>query len=129
MSDAISSSLDMVPLPKTTELTPFDGDGTIKADADYAKQNIRELLETGKETLLEMIDVAKNSESPRAYEVVATLMKQLADMNSQLLDLHQKEQAATPREQTPTSLTQVNNPTFFVGTTMELSKAIEGLKK
>ena len=130
MIDKMSEVFEISPNPVRAEIIEYsEGASTIKDDSELAKKNIRDLLETGRDALLDMIDVAKASESPRAYEVVATMMRQLADMNSQLLDLYQKEKAATP----PTSgdipqsgsVTQIANQTIFVGTTTELTKALE----
>ena len=54
-----------------------------------------------------MIEVAKNSEHPRSYEVVGTLMKQLSDMNQQLLDVHQQKQKLSGTEKTKGSLSKL----------------------
>lgn len=128
MIDKMSEVFEISPNPVRAEIIEYsEGASTIKDDSELAKKNIRDLLETGRDALLDMIDVAKASESPRAYEVVATMMRQLADMNSQLLDLYQKEKAATPptNGDAPGSVTQIANQTIFVGTTTELTKALE----
>ena len=135
MKDTISEVLDLAPIPKQTQIVEYvtDGPNTVRTDAELAKQNIRDLLQTGKETLEDLIEVARSSEAPRAYEVIATMMKQLADMNSQLLELYKKEsEAAGPKKGVPGevqdgasgNMTQINN-TIFVGTTTELTKALE----
>lgn len=132
MKDNISDVFGIPDRPKQGSIVVYQSeeDTSIRSDANFAKKNIRDLLETGKETLEDLIELAKVSESPRAYEVVATLMRQMADMNSQLLDLYKKESDASIKKDVPGeappqgSLTQINN-TIFVGTTTELTKALE----
>lgn len=98
-------------------------------DNDYqnVRDNLYDLLETGKEALLDMLEVAKQSENPRAYEVTGNLIKQLADMNQQLLDIHQQKQkldAPTKKEQTGNVTT---NNAIFVGSTNDLSKFLNNM--
>lgn len=98
-------------------------------DDDYkaVRDNLYDLLETGKDALLDMLEVAKQSENPRAYEVTGNLIKQLADMNQQLLDIHQQKQkldAPTKKEQQATTVT---NNAIFVGSTNDLSKLINNM--
>jgi hypothetical protein len=98
-------------------------------DNDYqnVRDNLYDLLDTGKEALLDMLEVAKQSENPRAYEVTGNLIKQLADMNQQLLDIHQQKQkldAPTKKEQTGNVTT---NNAIFVGSTNDLSKFLNNM--
>jgi ABC-type proline/glycine betaine transport system substrate-binding protein len=82
-------------------------------------------LVTGQNALYSALEVAKQSEHPRAYEVVGNLMKQLADVNQQLMDIHQqKAKLDGPKE----SAQKVTNNAIFVGSTSELNKMIKKLK-
>lgn len=105
-------------------------DEQLDSDYEHVRGNIRELLTTGRSALYDMIEVAKQSEHPRSYEVVGTLMKQLADMNQQLLDVHQQKQKLSGTDkkdkESPSSVT---NNAIFVGSTNELSKMIQNMKK
>ena len=97
----------------------------INSDYDTARDNLRELLITGQNALYSALEVAKQSEHPRAYEVVGNLMKQLADVNQQLMDIHQqKAKLDGPKE----SAQKVTNNAIFVGSTSELNKMIKKLK-
>ena len=69
--------------------------------------------------------LAKQKEEPRAYEVVGGLLKQLADMNTQLLDLSDKKKKLTTSTQ-PEPVKTVNNA-IFVGSTNELNKMIKSM--
>lgn len=131
IDDSLSEVFDAVPMPKT-ELITKDGEiittGTaqenIEADYNTSRDNLRELLTTGQNALYSALEVAKQSEHPRAFEVVGNLMKQLADVNQQLLDIHQQKQkldAPTKSEQAKVT----NNNAIFVGSTAELNKLIK----
>jgi hypothetical protein len=86
------------------------------------------LLQQGQEALQKSLDVAMQSEHPRAFEVVGNLMKQLADINQQLLDLHQQKQKLDgPKEGSRKEVT--NNNVIFTGSTAELNKLIKNMSK
>jgi len=77
---------------------------------------------------LHALELAKAKEEPRAYEVVGGLLKNLSDINTQLLELAEKKNRIlekTARE-APTSVT--NNNSIFVGSTDELNKMIRKMK-
>ena len=59
-------------------------------DYKYSRDTYYELVEKGKESLELMIDVARESEHPRAFEVLSTMMKNMADINDKLMDLNKK---------------------------------------
>jgi uncharacterized glyoxalase superfamily metalloenzyme YdcJ len=71
--------------------------------------------------------VAKQSEHPRAFEVVGTLMKQLADINHQLMDLSEKRQKMKNAMKEPETTTNVTNNAIFVGSTAELNKMLKNM--
>ena len=101
-----------------------------KIDSDYeiTRINLRKLLVQGQEALQNALEVAKQSEHPRAFEVVGNLMKQLADVNQQLLELHQQKQKLdAPKEAAKKEIT--NNNAIFVGSTSELNKLIKNMSK
>ena len=81
----------------------------------------------GQEALNAALEVAKQSEHPRAFEVVGNLMKQLADVNQQLMDLHQqKAKLDAPSKE---GGAKVTNNAIFVGSTSELNKLIQNMTK
>lgn len=136
MHDKLSEVFD-VPHLSNTELTSIDNvtgeifqNATQKIEDDYdiARTNLRELLMKGQEALIQALDVAKQSEHPRAFEVVGNMMKQLADVNQQLLDLHQqKAKLDAPNKAEQAKVT--NNNAIFVGSTAELNKLIKNMTK
>jgi curli biogenesis system outer membrane secretion channel CsgG len=98
----------------------------IESDYDKTRSNLLSLLQSGQDALTHALEVAKSSEHPRAFEVVGNLMKQVADINSQLMDLHQQKQKLdTPKD----GAKSVTNNAIFVGSTSELNKLIDKMNK
>lgn len=112
-------------------LPPADSnEQAIEHDYDTTRNNLHALLIQGQEALMHALDVAKSSEHPRAFEVVGGLMKQLADVNHQLLDLSEKRQKLIEKSKASgeTSTPQItNNNAFFVGSTADLNKMIKNI--
>ena len=102
----------------------------VEVDSDFAgaRKNLHLLLMQGEDALMGALEVAKQSEHPRAFEVVGNLIKQLADVNQQLMDLHkQKQQLEEPVAGSKKGVT--NNNAIFVGSTTELNKLIKNMSK
>jgi len=99
----------------------------IEDDYDRTRNNLHELLVKGQEALNHALEVAKQSEHPRAFEVVGNLMKQLADVNQQLMDIHQQKAKLDGPGKADKQVT--NNNAIFVGSTAELNKLIKNMTK
>jgi len=136
IDDNLSEIFNMAPIEKITGELVIAETGEIiqsqeqKVESDYDKtrQNLLALLAKGEDALTTALAVAKQSEHPRAFEVVGNLMKQLADINQQLLDLHQQKQKLdTPKEGSRKEVT--NNNVIFTGSTAELNKLIKNMSK
>lgn len=113
---------------KTGEIVEAD-DTKIENDYDHARQNLRQLLLDGQQALQTALAVAQSSEHPRAIEVVGNLMKQLADINQQLLDLHQQKQKLDAPKANAKTGNNVTNNSIFVGSTNDLAKMIQSMQK
>lgn len=98
----------------------------IESDYDKTRENLLKLLTQGQDALTAALAVAKQSEHPRAFEVVGNLMKQVADINSQLMVLHQQKQKI---DEPKAGAKNVTNNAIFVGSTSELNKFIDKLHK
>ena len=99
----------------------------IESDYDKSRENLHALLLNGQAALEHALEIAKSSEHPRAFEVVGNLIKQLADVNQQLLDIHQQRKKLDE----PTKGSQASNVTnnsIFVGSTAELNNMIKKLQ-
>lgn len=92
-------------------------------DFRYARENFYNVIEKGTQALEDMLDIAKSSEHPRAYEVVSTLMKTLVDANKDLVAMAKQREKESEPEETKT----VNN-NLFVGSTSELQKMLKDLR-
>lgn len=98
----------------------------IDSDYESARDNLYTIMSLGEEALVQALNIAKQSEHPRAFEVVGNIMKQLADINHQLLDLHKKKQSIVSEKEPAKTVTNNN---MFVGSTAELAKMIANMKK
>lgn len=103
----------------------------VDADANHVRSNMYSLLQQGQEALIYALELAKQSDSPRAFEVVGTLMKNLSDMNLQLLDTHEKRQKlSAPKKEEPGGPQKVvNNSIVFQGSTKDLYQMLQTMKK
>lgn len=101
-----------------------------EADFTYVRSNQFEIIEAGKDALNGALEVAKSAENPRAFEVVATLMKSLADINKQLLEVHElKEKLGSKKTEEPVqTVNNTQNNIIFQGTTTDLLRQIRGLE-
>lgn len=99
-------------------------------DYEYTRETLYDLIEKGREGIEEMIEVARQSEHPRAYEVLAGLIKDTAATSDKLMDLHRKvksiEQMMLPAPQDKVEHTTNN---LFVGSTTELQRMLKDLNE
>ena len=133
MNDEIGKSLGLEPLNdvvegKVVQRTEVPTDDKMNKDYEYARSNFYNVIESGTEALEQMLDVAKASEHPRAYEVVSTIMKTLVDANKDLVAMSTKkvESEEKASSESPNGLTTNNN--LFVGSTNELQQLIKDMK-
>lgn len=104
--------------PIVTEIATTTDD-----DYEYARNNLKGLIENGKEVMQNIMFVAKESESPRSYEVVGQLIKTLAETNKDLLDLAKKSKELKQEKEPKSGETNITNA-LFVGSTAELQKLL-----
>ena len=99
-------------------------------DKDYTtvRENLKDIVKRGNEAIDGIMLVASESQSPRAYEVVATLIKSVADANKDLLSLH-KQIKEIKKTEVDNSSTTITNNSLFVGSTSELQKLLKGKMK
>ena len=104
----------------TTRVIPQNGkDDDI--DYNYARENYYNLIERNQDAVEEMLEIAKQSEHARSFEVVGQLIKSGLDANKELMALH-KTKKELSIEKGPT---QVTNQAVFVGSTAELQKLLK----
>ena len=98
-------------------------DSVANPDANYSRSNYYNLIEKGNEALDGILEVAKESQHPRAYEVAANMIKNLSDVTEKLMILQKQQQELKPKEVAPTNITV--DKAVFVGSTTDLLKKIK----
>tara|TARA_Y100000356_G_C11112014_1_gene210130 strand:+ start:35 stop:448 length:414 start_codon:yes stop_codon:yes gene_type:complete len=111
-------------ITKVERVVPTITDDDSETDFQYARENLYNLIERGTDGLEELLEIAKQSEHPRAFEVVQQTIGQLTTTNKELLNLHKTKKDMRTEKGGPTS---VNN-NLFVGSTAELQKMLKGKK-
>jgi predicted nucleic acid-binding Zn-ribbon protein len=94
----------------------------LKKDYEYTRGNLYSIIEKGQEALNGILELAQESEMPRAYEVAGQLIKNVADATDKLIDLQKKlKDIDEQKVKGPTNVTNA----LFVGSTAELSKLLK----
>ena len=112
---------ELKPEPSSTRILPKTEGKDDDIDYNYARENYYNLIERNQDAVEEMLEIAKQSEHPRAFEVVGQLIKSGLDANKELMALH-KTKKELSIEKGPT---QVTNQAVFVGSTAELQKLLK----
>ena len=105
----------------TTRIIPKINGKDDEIDYNYARENYYNLIERNQDAVEEMLEIAKQSEHPRAFEVVGQLIKSGLDANKELMALHKTKKELSVEKGTQTL---VNNA-VFVGSTAELQKLLK----
>ena len=114
-------------LPKVTRGVPprvMPEINGVEEDTDfrYTRENLYNLLERGQDAVEELLEIAKQSEHPRAFEVVGQLIGKLTETNKELMGLHKTKKELSIEK----SGGDVNvNNAVFVGSTAELQKLLK----
>ena len=129
VDDRIDEILEITSLVPTEEIKPEPPARIIPKtgkdddiDYNYARENYYNLIERNQDAIEEMLEIAKQSEHPRAFEVVGQLIKSGLDANKELMGLHKTKKELSIERGGPT--TTVNNA-VFVGSTAELQKLLK----
>jgi hypothetical protein len=118
-------SVEVDAIVKADEVTKVD---EVKKDYDYTRGNLYSIIEKGQEAINGILELAQESEMPRAYEVAGQLIKNVADATDKLMDLQKKLKDVEEEKQIKGPST-VNNA-LFVGSTADLAKMLkDGLKE
>jgi len=116
---------DTYPIRSTNKSVAFIEQSTsnvVDTDTEFARNNIRGLIEKGNQAIDDLLLVANQSEHPRAYEVAAGLIKNLADLNKDLLEIQKRKKDLQPKEEQNKSVNI--DKAVFVGSTAELIKLV-----
>lgn len=114
VGDILPSKKDMTDVKKERR------ENILNNDFDAARKNITDMIATGMDAVDGIMKVATAGDSPRAYEVASILIKTVADMNKDLMDLHTKIKEA---EKDRTTVNTTNN-SIYVGSTTDLQNLL-----
>ena len=98
-----------------------NGIDKVKSDYEYSRDTYYELLEKGKDSLETMMQVARESEHPRAFEVLSNMIKNLSDVNDKLMDLNKKNKDM----EEPLKKVEQQQNNIFLGSTADLQKLLK----
>jgi len=119
-----AEKVGITPEQKPDRLTKSD----IDKDYEYTRGNLYSIIEKGQEAINGILELAQESEMPRAYEVAGQLIKSVSDATDKLMDLQKKLKDV--EEETKTKGPNTVNNALFVGSTAELQKLLKsGLPK
>lgn len=93
-------------------------------DYEYSRDTYYDLIEKGRESLDLMIQVARESEHPRAFEVLSNMIKDIANVNDKLMELNKKQKELLDEDKPKETNTTNNN--LFIGSTTELQRFLLG---
>lgn len=130
LEDALNINSEIIEAEQEILAPSIISSSNVDADEDFvkAKSNIAKLIEKGEDAVDGILQLAKESEQPRAYEVASTLIKTMVDANKELLDVH-KQKKELDKEEYAGPAKAVQNNTVFVGSTKELQKQLLQLAK
>jgi hypothetical protein len=116
----LGTQTDLLPVSEiVTEINP------VESDTEFARTNIKELIRKGTSAVDEILQVAKHSEHPRAYEVAGALIKSMADLNKDLLELQKRKKELQISGKESGSKDVNIDKAVFIGSTAELMKLIK----
>lgn len=121
MSEEIRKALDITPFVEERQPAVIEAED----DFDFARKNLYDVIGKSQEAIEDMVDVARQSQSARAYEVLNNMLKTLGDLSKDLLDVQQKRQEVMQKA-VPANPTEIHNHLNI--TTSDLAKMVEEAK-
>jgi hypothetical protein len=130
INEKLSEIFDVEPIPleepkvESKEIVEIQSDNPVETDTELARESIKELITKGHRAVDELAVIARDSQHPRAYEVMAGLIKNMSDMNKDLLELQKRKKDLMVNSDNKSGDVNVNNA-LFVGSTVELMKLLK----
>ena len=133
--DEIDDALDITPTevksekivkkePEVTEIVTSTQE-QLKKDYEYTRGNLYSLIEKGQEAVDGILELAQESDSPRAFEVAGQLIKHVGDVADKLVDLQKKVKDIEKDDGKSSKATNVTNNAVFFGSTADLQKFLK----
>ena len=112
--------------PKSIQKIDTSENRHLDTDYEEIRTNLKDIIKRGAEAIDGILLVASETQQPRAYEVVATLIKSVADVNKDLLTMHKQMQDIKKDNPSKQSANQITNNSIFVGSTTDLQAILKG---
>ena len=106
-----------------------DSDKNVDDDYEFSRATYYELIEKGRESLELMIEVARESEHPRAFEVLSGMIKNISDVNDKLMDLNKKNKDIKQESKQIGQDGGTTNNNVFIGSTADLQRILRNEEK
>jgi hypothetical protein len=106
-----------------------DENKNVNTDYEYSRDTYYELIEKGRESLELMIEVARESEHPRAFEVLSGMIKNISDVNDKLMDLNKKNKDIKQESKQIGQDGGTTNNNVFIGSTADLQRILRDEEK
>jgi len=126
----LSELFDVTPIPEekkeklptvVTHYNTPDVEQDLTDAYQQSKENIQEIIDSGKDAMEEILQIAKAGQHPRAFEVYATLLKNMTEANDRLLKIQKEMRDMNKKKEGNTNIDKA----IFVGSTSELSKFLK----
>jgi|TARA_B110000977_G_C10839227_1_gene401285 hypothetical protein len=121
--DKLKASLERN-LPTVSKAKPLVVDKDIKDDYEFSRKTYKDLINTGVGSLDILAELARESEHPRAFEVLSQAIKNIGDTTDKLMSLQKAKKELNKEEKEKEELAQVTNNNVFVGSTTDLQRLL-----
>tara|TARA_Y100000034_G_C6889141_1_gene408756 strand:+ start:1389 stop:1919 length:531 start_codon:yes stop_codon:yes gene_type:complete len=142
VDDKISDALDIEPIDHNGDnpiahtgdnaggipIVPTPQDMQLKRDYNLVRQNLKDIIDVGSDAIDGILNVASETEAPRAYEVAAQMIKTVSEVNKDLIEMHNKMKQIR-KEDGGQKAQNITNNSLFVGSTTELQKLLKRQKQ
>ena len=105
-----------------------DSDEHLKTDEEFSRGVYIDLIETSRQGIQEMADIADQLGHPRAYEVLSSMIKQTAEVTDKLMDLHKKKRDLMKRDEPKQLENRTTNNNLYIGTTSDFQNELMRLE-
>jgi hypothetical protein len=122
-----SSMMKQILEPK--EIVPVNPQTDLEKDYTDIRRNIKNIISKGSEAIDGILNLASETESPRAYEVLSQMIKTVSDANKDLLEIHRKMKDIEGVSTQNQSASTITNNSIFVGSTSDLQNILRGKMK
>jgi len=131
--EVISNDTSLIEVEDATDTFQEEIVENRREDYNCARENLKNALKVGSESLEDLLEIAKASQSPRAYEVISTMVKNVSEASDKLMDIQKKLEELEISSDSEKSLknldklelTQNTQNTIYVGSTADLQQLIQ----